>query len=172
MSYGSSVPEAIDALFALLDARSGLDHVNVRSSYPLDPSKLVGDTGLQDAVFLGREGSSAVTGSAVYPVMGHAFVDETYTLWLTCQSIKDNTSGTELAARQRAYTLMGEVVGCVLAAPTLGLTNTSARAAFEIGGRLTDGPYQIEDGGGYLGSGGYGWRVSVGLNCTCRITLT
>ena len=172
MSYGSSVPEAIDALFALLDARSGLDHVNVSSSYPLDPSSLAGDTGIQDAVFLGRDGSSAITGSAAYPVMGHRFVDETYTLWLTCQSIKDDSSGTEVLARQRAYSLMGEVIGTVLGDPTLGLTNTAARAAFEIGGRLTDGPYQIEDGGGYLASGGYGWRVSVGLNCTARITLT
>lgn len=172
MSYGSSVPEAIDALFALLDARPGLDHVNVSGSYPLDPSGLVGDTGLRDAVFLGKEGSSAITGSAMYPVLGHSFVDETYTMWLTCQSVKDDSSGTEQAARQRAYGLMGEVVGCVLGAPTLGLSNTSVRSAFEIGGRLTDGPYEIEDGGGYLASGGYGWRVSVGLNCTCRITLT
>lgn len=171
MSYGSSAPEVIDRLFTVLDARSGLDHVEVLSHYPEDPSKIKGDTGVSDAVFLGRVGSSAITGSAVWPVLGHTFVDEVYTVWLTCQSLKDSSSGTEVLARKRAYELMAEVVGAVLSDPTLGITETAAMNTFEIGGRLSDGPYEIEDGGGWL-TPGYGWRVSIGLHCTARITLT
>lgn len=172
MSYGSSVPQVIDGLFTLLRARPGLAHVAVSDEYPKDAKDIKGDTGVYDAVYIGREGEAVITGSTVYPVLGHAFVDEVYTLWLSCQSLKDSSSGTQVLARRRAYELMAEVVGTVLSDPTLGLVETAECSAFELGGRGHDGPYDVVDFGGYLASGGHGWRVSVGLNCTARIALT
>lgn len=172
MTYGSSVPDAIGGLFTLLNARTGLAHVKVLDHYPENPNDIKGDTGEHDAVFLGRQGSPAITGSAVVPVFKAApqVFDESYTLWLTCQSLKDSSSGTEIIARQRAYTLLAEVVGTVATDVRLGLTDTSSRTMFHVG---RDGDaYDIEDGGGYLASGGHGWRVSIGLNCTARITLS
>jgi hypothetical protein len=172
VTYGSSVPDAIAGLFTLLRARGGLAHVSVLDHYPKDPAEIVGDTGLHDVVFLGREGDSAVTGSAAIQVMKAApqVFDETYTLWLTCQSLKDDSDGSELAARKRSYELMAEVIGTVATDARLGLTDSSARSMFHVG--LGGDAYQIADGGGWLSSGGHGWRVSVGLNCTARITLS
>lgn len=172
MTYGSSVPDAIDGLFSLLSARPGLTNVRVLDHYPKDPGDIKGATGLHDAVFLGREGSAAITGSALIPVMKASpqVFDESYTLWLTCQSLKDDSSGTEILARQRAYQLLAEIVGVIANTPKLGLTDTASRSMFHVG--LGGDVYDLEDGGGFLASGGHGWRVSVGLRCTARIALS
>lgn len=166
MSYGSSAPEAKNAIVTLLTARPGLADVPVRREYPQDP------TTLGECIFVGREGGQAVTGTAIIPVFRAVPLtfDESYTLWLTAQSIDDLSDGTAASTTERAWTLAAEIVGTVATDPRLGLTDTATRTMFHVG--LDAGPYEFDETGGFLSSGGYGTRVVIGLHCTARITLS
>lgn len=166
MSYGSSAPDAKNALVTLLEARPALADVPVRREYPQDP------TTLGECIFVGREGGQSVTGQAIIAVAKAApqVFDESYTLWVTAQSITDTSSGTAAGTTERAWTLAAEIIGTVATSARLGLTDTAARSMFHIG--LDADPYEFDETGGFLTSGGYGTRVVVGLHCTARITLS
>lgn len=172
MSYGSSAPDARDALVTILTARPALAAVPVLREYPLNPADVKTSTGVNEAIYLGREGGQNITGQAVIPVFKATplVFDESYTMWLSCQVLKDTSSGTQEAAQERAWTLAAEVVGAVATDPRLGLTDTSTRTMFHVGGE--GDAYQFAEVGGFLASGGYGCSVQIGLNCTARIVLS
>lgn len=166
MSYGSSAPDAKNALVTKLQARPGLADVTVSREYPRDP------TTLGECIFVGREGGQSVTGQAVIPVFKATplMFDESYTLWVTAQAIEDVSDGTAASTTERAWTLAAEIVGTVASDPRLGIADTAARSMFHIG--LDAEPYEFDESGGFLSSDGYGTRVVVGLHCTARISLS
>lgn len=172
MAYASSAPDAKDAVVTVLSARPGLSTANVSRECPSNPNDIKTNAGLIEAIWVGREGDQDITGQAIVPVMKATplVFDENYTLWVTIQVFKDDSSGTQEAATERAYTLAAEVIGAVASDPRLGLADTVARAMFHVG--LGGDAYEFTEKTGRLASGGYGCQVQIGLNCSARITLS
>lgn len=105
----STVPAVKAGLVSALDARSGLDNVDVTYSHP-------GDALQPEAVYLG-----GVRGTHELPIMraGRKPRQENYTIDVWFEVIRDGTTSQE--AEERAWVLFGELEDLLADDPTIGL---------------------------------------------------
>lgn len=169
MTYGSLVPDVKAALVTVLTARAGLSGVTVDRSTPVDGRDFVTSTGVGEAIWIGRlDGQDTeIEGETGPAIGGRLDPNEAFTVWLTISVLKDTSSGGEDVAQERAYTLLGEVLGTVFADPTLGIAAPNLSRSFK--GVLSHSAREINE---RLRSTGYWTRIEVGLNCMGRLTLT
>jgi hypothetical protein len=144
----STVPTVKAALVALLDARAGLVGVQLAYSHPgaaIEP----------EAVYLG-----GVRGTNVYPVMraGRKPRDETYTVDVWFEAVRDGTSSQE--AEERVWALYGELEDTVADDPTLGLS-------FVGWARISDWDDMLAFD---LKRQGWSARIRAGLEINARLT--
>lgn len=167
--YGSLVPEVKDALVTVLNARAGLSGITTSRETPDEYRDYTTPSGAGEAIWIGREGGQDVDIAApTGPAMGGRLdPDEAFTVWLTISVLFDNTSGVERTAQNRAYEIMGEVLGCVFAAPSLGITVNSAARGWK--GVMSHSAQEVNR---RLKSSGYWCRIELGLDCFGRLTLT
>lgn len=123
---GHSGPHVADLIVTALQARPGLGDVKVLREYPADPADLKNDEGEWDAIWVGREGTqdiSDIEPAAVF-IGDHLTFDETYTLWLTIQCLRNDSDGTQKVATDRANDMYGEVLGAHASDPAFGFVDT------------------------------------------------
>lgn len=169
MTYGSLVPEVKDALVTVLNARAGLSGIITSRQTPDEYRDYSTATAVGEAIWIGREGGqdvdiAAPTGPAIG---GRLDPDEAFTVWLTISVLMDKTSGIEQTAQNRAYSILGEVLGTVFSNPMLGITGITADRGFK--GVLSHSAQEVNT---RLKSSGYWCRIELGLDCIGRLTLT
>lgn len=155
MSVGSSYSTAKAAIVSKLDARSGLDGVNVLYQAPEQASDVGGESG--DAIWLDdAEGDYDNVVICGLPLR----LEELYTLKLVAQSLRPSRDGTQLVADQRVDALLYEILDELATDPTFGITSFNyfqiTRGAFtRVTGVLPNGA-------------GHGSRAELQLNVECR----
>lgn len=165
---GHSGGHAADLLVAALQARPGLSAVEVRREYPTADKDIKNPSGVYDAVWIGRESRQDITDISVDWSFGSAaphVSDETYTLWLTIQCLRNTSSGTQKIATDRAVDILGEVLATIAANPSLGFVDSSDLSTFWCRGMnnlLKTG--QLDQG--------HGAGFEVGLRFQCRLHLS
>lgn len=165
---GHSGGYAADLLVTALQARSGLSAVAVLREYPNDDKDIRNPSGVYDAIWIGRDSRQDVTDIEVnYPfgtAAPHA-LDETYTLWVTIQCLRNTSGGTQKIATDRAVELLGELLGTIAANPSIGFVDSSDLSTFWCRG-VTE-----LNRTGKLDQG-HGAGFEVGLRFQCRLHLS
>ena len=167
MSFGSTVPHAMDGLITTVSARAALADVKILREWPRNEQDAVSEDGAAEAMWVGKDGEQSTEGTSDVVVMtaGRLRFDETYTLWLTLQVLQPE--GTMESAAERAWTLQYEVVAAVAADPKLGVVQVANEVGFfEVRG------YRFSSNTRFLAKGGAACQVVVGFDCHARIEAT
>lgn len=153
------------ALLTVLQARPGLAGVPFTDSGPTSAEDLQNASGSYEAIWIGQAESTSVEP----PFLGTPVtLDERYDIDLIVQVLKINEDAdSQLAANVRADELLHEIIGCLCADPTAGITDTATLTIFEVL------PVSWQHIGGWLGAGDqnasrYVLKVAVWV----RLTLT
>lgn len=168
MSSASTLPYARDALVTKLAARTGLSTVNVSRELPRREDDVKSDSGVWEAVWVGRQGGQDADFDSSEPFLtaGAPRWDETYTMWCTVQVLQPETAGTLATAHERVWELAYEVVGAISADLTLGVSISGEVLMFEVRS------LEFVDRTAFLDKAGAGAQLEIGLSCFGRLRIT
>lgn len=165
---------AADLLVTALRARPALDtEVKVLREQPKDPTDLVNSAGVYDAIWIGRDGRQDISDIEVSIPFGKPppiTWREEYTLWVTIQSLRNNTDGTQKVVTDQAVTLLGELMGTLASDPQIGFTEPQPPAASDLSTFWCRGVTALHRTGAL--DAGHGAGFEVGLRFHCQLNLS